>query len=341
MNIKLFVYFFIIIGIWSCTSQSPEENCDICGGNLIVEIPSKPNTLFPPAIEDEVSANIVHQFHMGLVRYNPSNLTINPGIARTWDVDNTGKKYVFYLDSTAVFHDSPCFSFGKGRGITAYDVQYTLRYLATPQKHNENFAIVSRIKGAKEYYLNYEENPTAEIPGITIINDYTIQLELETPASIFLYNLARPAASIIPYEGVDEYGADMLVGAGPFVCQNVSFDNTISLKKNQRFFKTDNQERQLPYLDSVTFLHVQHEEQTVHLFVQHKLDALLYVSSDIVPSIVDSLEKSGMKDYVLYTSTQSSHDNQHYMYNVVSKNIRNLYTNDLHLLDAMNVYKQN
>ncbi|MDA3881988.1 MAG: ABC transporter substrate-binding protein [Bacteroidales bacterium] len=341
----LFQYtsFFVLIflGLNSCDSYSSQEQCEHCGGNFVVEIPYQPTTLFPPSVDDEVSSNVVNQIHMGLLRFDPASSTIQSGLARTWDIDNTGTKFIFYLDSTVYFHDDPCFAYGNGRQITAHDVKYSLYYLASQRNENKNFALVSRIKGAKDYYLLSETDSQAHISGIKVIDDFIIQIELESPASIFLTHLARPAAAIIPHEAVAKYGKDMTVGAGPFVFQSVQNENTWLLTKNYNFSKQDESQTPLPYLDSVSFQYIEKENETISLFLQNKLDAMLYVANTRIPVIIDSLEEVGVDDYVLYNSTpQSSNLSENYLYNIVSKNIYNLYTNNMHLIDAMIIYKE-
>src|SRR5690606_14728414 len=165
---------FSIFLLFSCTSSySPYEN-ERYGGNVQIEIPYPPTTFFPPSVDDEVSEIIVYQIHMGLVRFNSSNATIESGIARSWDIDNTGKIYIFYLDSTVYFHDDDCFVGGEGRRVTAHDFKYTFTYLASQRAENKNFGIVSRIKGAKEYYAQFQQHPDAEIEGIEVDDDFTL-----------------------------------------------------------------------------------------------------------------------------------------------------------------------
>jgi len=219
--IKFCSFIIVILTFFSCSQQEIEEKRNnTCGGTIKLPIDSDISTLFPPAIISESEKQIVSQFHLGLFKYNAQNTTLEPGICKNWDIDNTGKVYIFHLDSTVFFHDDNCFPGGKGRNITAYDVEYTFYLLSTPSAYNKNFTnTVSRILGAKEYFKKIQtttgEKP--HIPGIQILDKYTLKITLETPSVLFLYNLAHPAASILPQEGIKKYDSDCKIGAGPFI----------------------------------------------------------------------------------------------------------------------------
>jgi len=163
--IRFLQYLAISIFILSCNNQ--KKNIEIqsikSGGNLKLAIFSNTVTTYPPSIDDESSKLLAYQIHMGLFQYNPKNLTLGSGICKSWDIDNTGKVYIFYLDSTVYFHNDPCFKDGIGRRVTAHDFTYTFKILATQSTDNKNFTnTISRIKGAKEFYKNNNKNAEIE-----------------------------------------------------------------------------------------------------------------------------------------------------------------------------------
>jgi oligopeptide transport system substrate-binding protein len=332
----LFIYS-ILFFLASCnSSNTPRENKRY-GGNLQIEIPYNPITLFPPSVDDDVSERVIYQMHMGLLRFNPSNATIQSGIAKNWDVDNTGKVYVFYLDSTVYFHNDDCFIGGRGRRVTAHDFKYTFTYLASRRAENKNFGIVSRIKGAKEYFLNYPHESDVDIEGIQVVDDFTLKLEFESAASIILFHLAKPAASVLAHEAISRYGALNLVGTGPFICKKTQNQDAVILEKNEFFFKKNSKKAPLPYLDSITFRFVDSKQERCDLFLQKKLDAMLYIKSEDINEITELLYDN--LEYVLKESFQTTDAKQKF-YNIISKDIQNLYTNNLRLYDMSEVYRE-
>ncbi len=331
-------YVFVIFLFASCVQSKKSENTisKKAGGTFIVDLPSKINTVFSPAISNELEQSVANQIHLGLLRYNPRTLKLKPGICSHWDVDNTETIYVFHLDSTVYFHDALCFEKGVGRRVTANDVAYTFSYLATQTPQNKNFeSTISRIKGAKEHYkLNADSVLNAKIEGVEVINDFTIKVTLEAPSKMFLYNLAKPAASIIAKEAVLTYGEDSKIGAGPFVFV-LKDDEKIVLKKNPKYFLKDVHRKNLPYLDTIIFKKVKENEKE-QLFIDKKLDALLFVQPCSLSLFAKKI--SNKTSYSLVRSCNSADKSNSY-YSVVSSSVHNFYTNNMRILDFSETYK--
>jgi ABC-type transport system substrate-binding protein len=68
----------------------------------------------------------VHQLYNTLVEVD-SQLNIIPSLAKGWKISDDKRVYTFYLRNDVVFHDDECFSNGKGRRMTAKDVEYSFK----------------------------------------------------------------------------------------------------------------------------------------------------------------------------------------------------------------------
>ena len=66
----------------------------------------------------------IHQLYNTLVEVD-SQLNIVPSLAKRWEISGDKKEYTFYLRNDIFFHDDVCFTNGKGRQMTAKDVQYS------------------------------------------------------------------------------------------------------------------------------------------------------------------------------------------------------------------------
>jgi peptide/nickel transport system substrate-binding protein len=87
-----------------------------------------------------------------------------------------------------------------------------------------------------------------------VLNDSTVELELERPFAPFLALLTLPYCWIVPREAVEYYGEDFFrnpVGTGPFQLAEWRADVRLVLRRNPRYFKRDPQGRRLPYLEHV------------------------------------------------------------------------------------------
>lgn len=334
-----FIIVACMLCLISCKEQaSDEKRNSSCGGILRLPIDSDISTLYPPAVITESEKQVVSHFHIGLFKYNSQNTTLEPGLCRYWDIDNTGKVYVFYLDSTAYFHNDNCFEGGKGRNITAYDVEFSFYNLSTQSQYNKNFTnTVSRILGAKEYYrkISTQQGEKNNIEGIQVLDKYTIKIILETPSVLFLYNLAHPAASILPHEGIQKYETDCKIGAGPFIYDWQRSNEHIMLTRNKQFFMFDDDGMRLPYLDSLLFIKTKTQEDAIQKFLTNQTDAALYIETETIQSIIERKQ-----DSIAYKLTKSyaNLEGNNTVYNITNNTIQDLHTNSLHMFDVTKVF---
>src|SRR6476646_10361151 len=67
-----------------------------------------------------------HQLYNTLVQTD-DNLNMIPSLARSWDISPDNLVFTFHLRSDVYFHDNPAFPNGKGRLMTAGDVEYSFK----------------------------------------------------------------------------------------------------------------------------------------------------------------------------------------------------------------------
>lgn len=98
----------------------------IAGGAYVEGIVGLPTTLNPlvsDITKDAASADVQSLVFDGLVRIGLDGLP-EPGLAESWDIDDTGTVYTFTLRSDITWHD--------GQALTVEDVLFTLRSVQGP-----------------------------------------------------------------------------------------------------------------------------------------------------------------------------------------------------------------
>lgn len=339
----LFLSISIIFLLASCSNKDKREanRSSLSGGTLKINESESYVTLYPPSTRDIVSAHIINQIHLGLVKYDVKNLSVLPAIAKDWDLDNTGTVYTFHLDPDAKFHDDPCFLDGEGRTITAEDFKYTFKLLCTQSESNKNFfGTVDKIDGAKQYYKESANGtPSFDLESIEVVNDSTLKIKIEKPYDLFIYYMANPACVVLAKEAVEKYGTNLTVGSGAFTIESLPQKNDpLFLVRNENFFQIDEKGFQLPYLDSVRFTFVSSTKTEVRLFVEDQLDMVLGLGSDYINDFLDEhIDKfeSNPPQYVLNRSEKMSNSG---VYNLLKSDINNFYTNKMDNLDLSIVY---
>ena len=91
---------------WSCgggsktASEAREGKGGVfIGGILKLNEEEYLKSLYPPNITEVTGQRIDNNIYEGLVRFNVKTLAIEPCIAKSWDISDGGKKFVFHLRS--------------------------------------------------------------------------------------------------------------------------------------------------------------------------------------------------------------------------------------------------
>lgn len=339
---KVCLFILCVIALASCnqTDKKNYKQSEKSGNNLHLAIydVTFDDYIFTPSISNNLEKSLASIFCTGLFRSNPTSLEVETSICTAWEVDNSGSVYTFHIDSTAKFHEDECFGHERTRTVTAYDVKYTFHILANPEYSAENFAnTVSQIKGAKEYFaMNAAQRDTSRIEGIKILDKNTIQITLEQPSTLFIQKLAHPAASIIPEEAVKKYGKNSTVSIGPFRYEADEFQ--FRFIKCLFYTGIDENNDKLPYLDTVFITKTKNFEETVTLFSEGKIDAMLLVPSSKIAEVVKKFPSD-----LNYEILEANYENlislgKGPLYNIVRTYVKDLHTNRFNILELERTY---
>lgn len=260
------------------------------GGMLKLNETEYYGSLFPPSAADHVSRRLIPFFYEGLLEYDTESLTLKPSLAISWDTSGDGKTYTFHLVKNAYFHNDRCFPSGKGRLLTAADVEKTLYFLCSADALNKNsFLLSGLIKGAKNFY----EGKSGHIEGLQVIDPSTIRIQLERPSADFLYLLADPATYIFPEEILQAYGkADLkhkAVGTGPFIQEKNEESNALFLKRNAGYYRKDEFGNLLPYLGRVKVSFITDKNLELEELKKGNLDFIYRLPPDYAAEIIDEI----------------------------------------------------
>jgi peptide/nickel transport system substrate-binding protein len=208
----------------------------------------------------------------------PDNqLNIRPCLAKSWEVAEDRKTFIFHLRTDVYFHDNESFTGGKGRLMTATDVVYSLQRIMDPKTASPGAWIFN-----------------GKIESFTAINDSTFQLKLIRPFHPILGILSMQYCSIIPHEVVEKYGKDFRkhpCGTGPFQFHQWEEGQALILHKFPRYFEKDSAGNRLPYLDAVKVSFLDNKATEFLLFRQGQLDFM----NDLDASFKDEvLTKKGL-----------------------------------------------
>ena len=179
-----------------------------------------------PADNGSIFARV--QIYNTLVEADPDTLPdVGPGIAESWEASEDGLTWTFHLREA---------QFSNGDPVTAEDVKFSLDRFIDPEI---NVNIPSLAFG---------------IESVEIVDERTIQINLEHPVGALLDNLSVFPASIVNRAAVEADGDDHWrdpVGTGPFMVKEWVAGSHITLERNPNYW-----EEGKPYVDEVLMNYV-------------------------------------------------------------------------------------
>ena len=109
--------------------------------------------------------------------------------------------------------------------------------------NKQSSLLKGKIVGSTSFYNESSTSfPKTGVSGIKVINDNTIEINLNEPYAKFDLLLTHPSLSIFPIEAYYKYGQNIgfhPVGTGPFLLDKMN-DAGISLKRNENYWRKDN-----------------------------------------------------------------------------------------------------
>jgi oligopeptide transport system substrate-binding protein len=251
------IYIFLLVFAVSCSSgdEKKQERRTVFKYNEMGAVTS----LDPAKASSFENGWVVGQIYNGLVEMNDA-LTVEPCIAKSWEISTDGLTYTFHLNKNVFFHDNENFPDGKGRKVTASDFVYSFQRLMDPTVSSATTLLT---------FVNAQHGKAFEAA-----DDSTFIIHMEKPFTPFLGILTMKFFSVVPKEVVEKTGEDFRrnpCGTGPFKFKMWEEGSKLVFVKNPNYFESEGTER-LPYLDAVSVSFIKDRETSFLEFLQGNLD---------------------------------------------------------------------
>ncbi len=298
MRIKSTIIIFLILTLLNgCKEEIKLSNKN--GGCLRMIKPTFHRTNFDPRkIELTEFLNSFDCAYESLTRISPTTLKTEPAIAESWSSNNNCTSFNFKLRKSIFFHHD-------NEQLTAHDVKFCFDKIGDTIKNNGAYDIMKTIiKGLEEFYNATKNGKTLQngVSGVRVINDFEVAFDLISPNCEFPDIISRLNFAIYSKNSYNDKGIfkdNYINAAGPFQLKNAS-DSLYVFEKNLKYWRKDEKQCQLPYLDSIIYIHKIDSLNTmtskIEAFDNHKLDIIPNVSAFNMSYLV-KYEKFDQENY--------------------------------------------
>lgn len=268
------------------------------GGTFNMNEEKDYRSLYPHSINEVVGHRICNQVFEGLIALDQEDLSITKRLAENYSVENQATLFRFNIRKGVKFHDDPCFEGGKGRELTAHDFKYCFDRLCGSYADNAGYAFFrGRVKGAEAYYNSTIEGKPLKtgVEGVRVIDDYTLEIELDYSFAGFVNILASSFCWVFPHEAVEKYGSEVRVhpvGTGAFYASKIKEGDVVYLTHNKNYWRVDTAGNQLPYLDAIKVSFIKDKKSEFLEFKKKNLDFIFEIPDELIGEILEPQVKN-------------------------------------------------
>jgi peptide/nickel transport system substrate-binding protein len=185
------------------------------------------------------------------------DLNVVAGLAETWNISPDGKTYTFSLRKGVKFHD--------GTPFNAEAVKYNFDRMMDPN------------------FTSPRKSEIKAIDKVTVVDEFTVKLELKQPFAGLLATLADRAGMIVSPTAAKAAGVDFVnnpVGTGPFKFKERIKGDSITLVRNEDYWQ-----KGLPKAAGIVYKTVTDENVKLVNLQSGQLDIIDTVPAAQVPQL--------------------------------------------------------
>jgi peptide/nickel transport system substrate-binding protein len=256
----------------------------ISGGRLVVSLTAEPKTLNPLTVSDDASKIVIGGMVSDLIHINRFSQLPEPALAKSWSVSADGRKYIVNLRHGLQFSD--------GTPLTADDVVFSFQVY-----------LDERVHAPQRDLLLVDDKPIV----VRKVNSETIVFELSKPygPGVRLFD----SFAILPrhlLEGRYRKGAldkawttasqpAEIAGTGPFRLKQYVPGQKLLLERNPFYWKVDQKNNRLPYLNEIVFLFISNQDAAALRFQSGEIDLISHLSTQSFASLQQRADAHGIR----------------------------------------------
>jgi peptide/nickel transport system substrate-binding protein len=225
-----------------------------------IVLASDPKTLNPVLAQETSSTDVIAPLFNGLTKLNLKNMSVEPELASSWKILNSGRTYIIYLKKGLKWSD--------GKPLTAYDVAFT---------YNDIY-YNPRIPNSMKDTLSVNGKPFK----VKALNKYTVEFDLPHKFAPFLQAISAP---ILPKHILEKavkqntfntfwsvsQNPSLIVGSGPYKLVKYVKGQYVEYERNPYYYKSS---KKLPYIKRIKAFIIQNKNIALMQFLEGNISYL-------------------------------------------------------------------
>ncbi len=228
-----FFSFIAVLFCAACQAPSSSDKSHLRQPEQVIRMNLKdePQVLDPRKARDLSSVTLIRMLFEGLTRVNTDEKA-DLAMAEKVDVSPDLRVYTFYLRDA---------QWSNGDAVTAEDFAFAWKQCLSPDFPSDIAFQMYVIKGAK---LAKEGKLSLGEVGIRVLDEKTLQVELENPTPYFLNLVASPPYFPVNHQ-IDLANSRWMdniatfVSNGPFLLKDWKHQNHLDVVKNEQYWDAD------------------------------------------------------------------------------------------------------
>jgi ABC-type oligopeptide transport system substrate-binding subunit/class 3 adenylate cyclase/tetratricopeptide (TPR) repeat protein len=187
-------------------------------------------TIDPGKVGWVQDATIATEIFTGLATLD-EDMDVVPAVARSWQVLEGGRRYVFHLRDDVTWSD--------GKPVTAEDFEWTWKRNLQPGLGAPMAGFLFDIVGAQAYHEGQKGDPDSV--GVHALDSLTLEVKMVEPVAYFPFIITMPITLPLPRRTIEKYGMDWwqpatIVTNGPYRLEMFDRQKGYSLVRNPGYF---------------------------------------------------------------------------------------------------------
>src|SRR5579871_872638 len=188
-----------------------------------IAIATDPTGLDPESVLQNEAGFVMSTIYDGLTKYRPGTTTVEPGLATSWAISQSGRRYVFTLRRGVTFQDGTPFD---AKAVTAW-----LDRILNPRDPH--------YVGNQQGINDFNHFTFGDVGSYKALAPDKVAITLKKPNAEFLADLAMAWSGVTSPTAVDRYGYGLMthpVGTGPFAFVRWARGQYIELRANPDYW---------------------------------------------------------------------------------------------------------